>query len=163
MVLVEGIGVGDGVRPTVGQMMVRDMIVYMIVATDVMMFSLILFLPSLWGSEGDSEALDMSFMYLWFVAVVGSSIGIIYWRWRVYSSVISSGVEVPGEVTSIKKSGDAVEIEYTYRWQAETVKSTGKVSGYIPKRKIKEAVGMKATLLVDPTKPKRFLVLDSVR
>ncbi len=160
---MEEIGVRDGLRPTVGQMMVRDMIVYMIVATDVMLSFLVFFLPSLWVSEGETDAVDPSFMYLWLVAVVGFGIAIIHWRWRIYSSVISSGAEVPGEITSITRSGDSVMVEYTYRWQAETIKSTHKVGGYIPKRRIKEEVGLKATLLVAPAKPTRFLVLDSVR
>lgn len=160
---MEDIGVRDNVRPTVGQMIVRDIFLYMAISTPAVLLAVILFFSVMGEPEDGSGPLDTTYLYVLLVVDVGISIGMLYWRWNLYSAVLSSGVETPGEVTSVTRSGDAIIVEYTYRWQAETVKSTRKVGGYIPKRRIKEEVGLKAMLLVDPNKPQRFLVLDTIR
>ena len=97
------------------------------------------------------------------VLEVGVTFVVIYWRKNLYSSVLDSGVEVPGKVVSVTKTGDTVTIEYEYRWQAQAMRSSKRVMGYLPRRKAAEEVGATATLLVDPSKPERFLVLDTVR
>lgn len=143
-------------------MMARDVLFYSILVVPVILVVYMFMLVSAEPADGE-EAFDAIYLYGPLVVVIGIDIGLVYWRWSVYSSILNSGVEVPGEVTSVTRSGDTVMVEYTYRWQAETIKSTHKIGGYIPKRRIKEEVGLKATLLVDPSKPTRFLVLDSVR
>jgi hypothetical protein len=159
---MDDIGVQASSSPTVGQMMARDLISLMFILSSVVMTIVVIVLPTL-EPEDPSEALDIGTFYFVLVADVAIALGMIYYRWSIYSSVLSSGVETPGEVTSVTSNGDAITVEFTYRWQAETVKSTGKMGGYIPKQRVKYEVGLKATLLVDQNKPKRFLVLDTVR
>lgn len=145
-------------------MMARDLFVYISLASPVMVAVILFIVPMMIEVEEEgAELVSPALAYGFLLLNVGISVALVYWRYSVISSLLSSGVETPGEVTSITRSGDATMVEYTYRWQAETIKSTRKVSGYIPKRRVKEEVGLKATLLVDPSKPTRFLVLDSVR
>jgi hypothetical protein len=72
-------------------------------------------------------------------------------------------VETRATITNITGFGDQREVEYTYRFQAETIWSTRKIGGYIPTKKIREEIGLQVSVLVDPSKPTRFLVLDSLR
>ena len=160
MDLVDDLGLGAGRRPTVGQMLMRDMFVYMFLATPFVVLLAILAVSAI-GEE--SEPTDLTYMYGVLVFDVAACFVVIYWRRNMYSAVLDSGVEVPGKVVSVRKSGDALVVEYEYRWQAETMRSSRRVVGYLPRTRITEAVGTTATLLVDPGKPQRFLVLDTVR
>jgi hypothetical protein len=159
---MDDISVRTDSRPTVGQMIVRDVVVWMAVSTPAVLAFVMFFMSNV-ELEDPSEAIDLTGLYLLLVADIGISSGMIYWRWSIYSSVLQSGVETPGEVTSVTRTGDTMSVEWTYRWQAETVKSSKIVGGFIPKRRLKYEVGLKATLLVDPNRPQRFLVLDTVR
>ncbi|MGD9962603.1 MAG: DUF3592 domain-containing protein [Thermoplasmata archaeon] len=156
---MDDLGLGYGRRPTVGQMLMRDVFVYMFLSTPFILLLTILILSAM----ADADATSLTYMYGVLVLDVAACFVVIYWRRSMYSSVLNSGVEVEGKVVSVRKSGDALVVEYEYRWQAETMRSTRRVSGYLPKTRVREEVGTTATLLVDPSKPTRFLVLDSVR
>lgn len=144
-------------------MISRDFFFYMAIFTPAMVLAMALLLPAMESPEDGVEPLDLTYLYWILVADVGVSIGVIYWRWHLYSSILTSGVETPGAVTSVTKSGESMSIEFTYRWQAETVKSTKMVQGYLLKRRLNYRAGMNVTLLVDANKPQRFLVLDTLR
>lgn len=161
---VSEIGVRDAARPTVGQMMARDVFTYTSMANPVVVAMTMLVVPTMLGVEGGGDALvDPTLAYGVVLLCVGTSIALIYWRHALISSLLTSGVETPGEVTSVTRSGDSVTVEYTYRCQGETVRSTRKVGGFVPKRRVNEVVGLKAALLVNPAKPERFLALDTLR
>jgi len=158
---VEDILTGESPRPTVKEMLLRDFFVYIGIITCLMSAVIIVLLSSTAGDGSEGVGLDYLFGFL--VLEIAVAFVIVYWRTTLYSSILMSGVEVPGEVTSVKKSGDALIVEFTYRWQAETVRSSKMVGGYITRNRITHKVGMRATLLVDPSKPKRFMVLDTMR
>ncbi len=158
---MDDLGLGAGPRPTVGQMLMRDVFVYMFLATPFFLLFTILVVSRVTDAEG--EAVDLTYMYGVLVLDVAACFVAIYWRRNMYSSVLDSGVEVEGKVVSVRKSGDTLIVEYEYRWQAETMRSSRRVTGYLPRTRVREEVGTTATLLVDPSKPKRFLVLDTVR
>ena len=157
---MDDLGLGAGPRPTVGQMLMRDVFVYMFLATPFVILLAILAVSAM-GEE--AEATGLTYMYGVLVFDVAACFVVIYWRRNMYSSVLDSGVEVEGKVVSVRKSGDALIVEYEYRWQAETMRSSRRVVGYLPRTRVREEVGTTATLLVDPGKPQRFLVLDTVR
>jgi hypothetical protein len=142
-------------------MLMRDLFVYLFLATP--FFLLFTMLVASAVTEAEGEVTGLSYMYGVLVLDVAACFVVIYWRRNMYSSVLDSGVEVEGKVASVRKSGEALTVEYEYRWQAETVRSSRRVVGYLPKTRVREEVGMTATLLVDPGKPERFLVLDTMR
>ncbi len=157
---MDDLGLGMGRRPTVGQMLMRDLFVYMFLSTPFVVL-LAIFAVSAIGEE--AEATGLTYMYGVVVLDVAACFVVIYWRRNMYSSVLDSGVEVEGTVVSVRKSGEALIVEYEYRWQAEAMRSSKRVAGYLPRTRVNEEVGMTHTLLVDPSKPQRFLVLDTVR
>ena len=156
---MEAIGVRADSRPTVGHMMVRDIFVYMALSTPAMLAFVLLFMSSV-EYEDPSEVTDLTPLYIVLGIDIVIGLGMIYWRWNLYSSVLQSGVETSAEVTSVTKVGDTTAVEWTYRWQAETVKSAKLIGGFIPKKRLKYDVGLKDEIFTERflrTPPQQWL------
>ncbi len=98
-----------------------------------------------------------------FCAVTAAFVGAVAWRFKRWSSFVKGGVEVPGNVSKLMMvSGpySAYKVTVTYRLDGNEVVSSRHMEGLFPKFKRNIREGQEVSLLVNPAKPGRFVILD---
>ncbi len=98
-----------------------------------------------------------------FCAATTAFVGVVTWRFKRWSSFVKGGVEVPGKVTKLMMvSGtySAYKATVTYNLDGNEVVSSRHMEGLFPKFKRNIREGQEVSLLVNPARPGRFVILD---
>ena len=152
------------VKWTPYRLLKRDIFLYSSVGTPILFF-IAFFYFSIEGAESGYKLGNNFMLNLLFILAIISIIQgllLIWWRIRVYSRIMSRGVEVPAKMSVERFFGYNTGIEYIYSLNGQNFSSTRDISPHLVRR-IEFQPGREVRLLVDPEKPKRFIILDALR
>jgi hypothetical protein len=99
-------------------------------------------------------------LMLAFLAVTGVDIGLVYWRYKVWSDMVRLGVQVPGLVTSLEKVSEGFSIKVSYAVDGREITENRIVGGLMPRPGKMVKQGEKVTVLADSRHPERYIILD---
>jgi len=139
----------------------RDIFLYVSIGSPILFF-IVFFQLSTEGAESGHKLGDNLVLNLLFIMAILSIIYgliIIWWRIRIYSKIMSKGIEIPAKMSVVRFFGPNAGIEYIYSLNGQNYASTRDMSPHLV-RKMKFQSGRAVRLIIDPDKPKRFIILD---
>jgi hypothetical protein len=151
-------------RPTLGDLLSKDVMVYAIVSGTVMIWAVYFVVVSLVkDSSSGGESLSNDTILIIFLLITVADIGILGWRARYLSTFASRGVETPARIARLTKMGDQIAVEYDYSFGADRLSGKIGVGGVSPQKKAEALVGREIFILIDPDKPTRSLVISKLK
>jgi hypothetical protein len=151
-------------RPTLGDMLSKDVFLYAIVSGIVIIWVTYIFVAFLAeDNTSDEGGLSGDALFVLFLLMTLGDIVILGWRVRHFSAFANRGVETPARISGVTGVGDQIGVEYEYVFQAERLKGSIGIGGLAPRKKAEAMVGREIFILVDSEKPKRTLVLSKLR
>lgn len=139
----------------------RDIFLYSSISSPILFF-IVFFYFSVEGAELGYKLGNNLVLNLLFLGTILSIIqGLILIRWRIgiYSRIISRGIEVSARMSVEQFFGPNTGIEYIYTLDGQNYASTRNIGPHLVRR-MKFQPGLEIRLVVDPDKPKRFMILD---
>lgn len=149
---------------TISKLLSRDFLFYSSIASTVSFWVLFFYFARVGAEQGRTLGND-NFLNIIFLLAIGTIIQglfIFWWRFRIYSRIMSKGVEVPARMSALRFFGTNTGIEYIYSLNGQNYASTRDIGPHLVRR-MKFEPGREVRLIVDPDKPKRFMILDVLR
>jgi hypothetical protein len=116
-------------------------------------------------SEDESLTADVErILLVAFWAVTTGFLGVITWRYRLWSTLVKGGVEVHGKVRSMKTTAQygMFLVTVSYRFEGEDIVTSKPIGGLLPKFRKTIREGQDVSLLVNRNKPGRYIILDLI-
>lgn len=151
-------------RPTLGDMLAKDIFLYAIVSGIVVIWVVYLSLILLVEDDPTDEgSFSKDTILILFLLMTVGDMAILGWRVRYLSAFANRGVETPAKIARVTVIGDQIGVEYDYVFQMEQLNGRIGLGGFSTRKKAESLIGREIFILVDPERPKRALVLSKLK
>ncbi len=116
------------------------------------------FLPGFRGDDPIQGSEGAPFFFYGFLITLGLGISAVNWRYRFFSQLFATGIQVPGRVETVNFFRDRGQIVYRYEYEGKTYTGANAVMRNAHTRRF--VPGMEITLIVDQDDPARALIRD---
>ncbi|MBU1158582.1 MAG: hypothetical protein KKE24_04505 [Candidatus Thermoplasmatota archaeon] len=146
--------------------MLRDIFIISVIGALIMIWVLFLVMSS-WVTddpalpvEEQMTSEDLEYIGLVFSLMSIAQVGFLAWRYRLWSRLLSNGIELRGRVVDIETEGEIVSLKIAYTCEGQEITTTKTISGLLPLYKKKISIGEEVRVLVNTKKPDRYLMLN---
>ena len=151
-------------RPTLGDLLAKDIFFYAVVSGVVVVWVVYIFLVYFIEEDPTDEGgFSKDSILVIFLLMTIADIAILGWRVRYFSAFANRGVETSARIARVTGVGDQIGVEYDYVFQMEQLKGSIGLGGLATRKKAESLIGREIFILVDPEKPKRTLVLSKLK
>jgi len=152
-------------RPTLGDLLAKDIFFYAVVSGVVVVWIVYIFLVYFIEEDPTDEGgFSKDSILVIFLLMTIADMAILGWRVRYFSAFANRGVETPARIARIVRVDDNLNsVEFEYVFQAEQLKGVIGIGGFATRKKAEALIGREIFILVDPEKPKRTLVLSKLK